>query len=151
MVRESIVSVVTLLLIETIQLYCLHLYRMSSPQSKKQKQLRLTVAEQVEAARLLTSETNASVVMCQLGRSRRTATNINQKCDDMLARVHEIADTFNAKTIRTVTFPEIYEAAIRFISTAWMMKFPVTQFVWKSRALLVRERLSKSKNSSDQD
>lgn len=68
---------------------------------------RLTLAEQVEAARLLKSGTNASVVMCQLAISRQTAIKIKHKCDEIISRAHGNEISLNSKTIREVAFPEI--------------------------------------------
>lgn len=139
MVRENVVSVVALLLAEVINLKPLHLYRMSSLQTKKKKRVRISVAEKVKAARLPRSGTNESVVMCQFGISRQTETNIKKGFDETFVRVHEIVVSINAKPIRIVKFTEINDAVNRFLSTARMMKFPVTQSVLTSQALLVRE------------
>lgn len=116
---------------------------------KKHKRPRLTRAEQVEAETLFKSGTNASVVMCQFGISRRTATNTYQKCDETMSRAHENEISFNLRTIRAVAFLEIDDGLLQFVSLERRIKFPGTQSFLTNRALLVRERLLKSSNVID--
>lgn len=69
-----------------------------------QKRIRFTVAEQVEAARMLKSGSNSSLVMRQFGVSRYIVTNIKLRCKEHISRANDIAVSPNVNAICAVVF-----------------------------------------------
>lgn len=62
---------------------------MEDPPLKKANRTRLTLAEQVEAVRILRAGTNAVNIMSQFGIRRHTETNIKKTFDGIIKRADE--------------------------------------------------------------
>lgn len=78
---------------------------MSSLAAKKQKRTRLTLAEQFEAARMLKSDSNSSVVMRKFVISRLMFTNIKQRYEELITRANNNAISSMQKPLVLERFP----------------------------------------------
>lgn len=120
------------------------------PSKKITKRTRLTLAEQVEAARLLRSGKNAAEVMSQFSVSRRTVSNIKKKADDIIYQANQAGLSLQTKTVRTSQFPQIETEVYQFVTTSRALKFRITPATITERALLVRDRLLQAGPSSSE-